>query len=424
MDGQSLTGIAETALNTLQHEVAYFYLSALRDAAKHFDSRGPFWRPFLRDSPLDDDTRVKIEQKLHEVNELVVATHTSFDQARDSLKRLQEIVPLAAGDVVSIEAVPGRVFDMLAKAQIHLGTTTGAKIPVGRHGEGTQSLAVLMIFSAFLDAGTVGTPIIALEEPEAHLHPSAVRALWSVLGGISGPKLVTTHSGDLLSEVDIQNIRRLARTSTGIQSFRVPPALLSAEERRKFNYHVRHARGELLFARCWLLVEGESEAWIYPAAARAAQIDLHRNGVRVVEYSQSELGVLTKVANALGIAWYCVADNDSGRAKYETPVLANLDGAAQTDRLILPYPNLEVHLLSNGYAACYDSFMPEQNRRRISSPPGDPSYWSDYASNLPRRHKTRAASAVAIEMEHRGSKGVTLEILQILNKSIELAGVS
>lgn len=47
LDGQPLTGISETALGTLQQEVVYFYLGALRDAAHHFDARGPFWRPFL-----------------------------------------------------------------------------------------------------------------------------------------------------------------------------------------------------------------------------------------------------------------------------------------------------------------------------------------------------------------------------------------
>ncbi|HAM44954.1 MAG TPA: hypothetical protein DCM67_08055, partial [Propionibacteriaceae bacterium] len=167
LDGQPLTGISETALGTLQREVAYFYLAALRDAAHHFDAKGPFWRPFLKDSQLPAEKKAEIEQKLREVNDIVVASHTSFEQARNGLRKLQEVVPLASGDVVSIEAVPGRMFDMLAKAQVHLGASTGAKIPVGRHGEGTQSLAVLMLFSAFLEAWPRGAPIVALEEPEA-----------------------------------------------------------------------------------------------------------------------------------------------------------------------------------------------------------------------------------------------------------------
>lgn len=420
--GQALTNVSENALGAVQREVTYFYLPALRDAAKHFDAKGQFWRPFLKDSPLSADKKTEIEQKLRELNDLVIATHTSFDKARDRLKKVQDVVPMASGDVVSIEAVPGRVFDMLAKAQVHLGTFTGAKIPVGRHGEGTQSLAVLMLFSAFLDAWPDGAPIVALEEPEAHLHPSAVRALWQVVRGINGQKVISTHSGDLLSEIDIANVRRLARTAAGVKSFRVPASLLSAEEHRKFNYHVRQTRGELLFARCWLLIEGETEAWVYAAAARAAAIDLHRHGVRLVEYSQSDVGLLAKVANALGISWYCVADDDSGRAKYETPVKANLGVATEADRLNFPYQSIETHLLSNGFDSCYSPLMPAQNLARVLTPVGDPGYWTDYASQLPSRAKTRAAAAVAAEMESRGATAVTADILAILKKAVELAG--
>lgn len=423
LHGQRLAGVSETALAALQREVAFFYLTALRDAARHFDAKGPFWRPFLKDSQLSPEMKADIEQKLHEVNELVVASHTSFEQARARLSKVQDVVSMAGGDVVSIEAVPGRMFDMLAKAQIHLGASSGAKVPVGRHGEGTQSLSVLMLFSAFLDAWPNGAPVVALEEPEAHLHPSAVRALWDIIGIIQGQKLISTHSGDLLSEVDVHSVRRLARTEGGVRAYRVPPTLLDAEETRKFNYHVRRSRGELLFARCWLLVEGETESWIYPAAARALSMKLHREGIRVVEYSQSDVGLLAKVANSLGIPWYCVVDDDSGRAKYETPVMNNLAGVPEEDRLVFPYHNMETHLLENGYHEIYLQHMPEQNLRKVTKQPGDPDYFSEFLSNFPKKNaKTRAAANVAVEMESRGHLGVTSELRSVLEKVVTLVG--
>lgn len=311
---------------------------------------------------------------------------------------------------------------MLAKAQIHLGTMTGAKIPVGRHGEGTQSLAVLMLFSAFLKLSPDRDPVVALEEPEAHLHPSAVRALWHLVRDFSGQKLISTHSGDLLAETDIHRIRRLSRTPDGISAFQIPANLLSAEERRKFNYHIRLSRGELLFARCWLLVEGETEAWIYPAAARALGKDLHREGVRVVEYRQTDVGLLTKIANELGIEWYCVGDDDAERSKTEPKVKTNLGNASEADRLIFPYINIEIHLLSNGYENIYEHHMPTQNLSKIKKQRGTPDYWTEYAKNLPGRAKTRAAADVAVEMENHRRAGVTEEIRNILDKVISLAG--
>ena len=65
--------------------------------------------------------------------------------------------------------------------------------------------------------------------------------------------------------------------------------------------------------------------------------------------------------------------------------------------------------------------MPEQNRARIESKPDDPEYWSEYAGNFPSKYKTRAAAAVAIEMEERAAAGVTAEIRDVLDKVVSLA---
>ena len=423
LDRQPLQGIGERALAMFQRELSYFYLQALRDAQHHFGDKGPFWRPFLKDSRLPDKTKAEIERRLQEVNELVVNSHGSFERVCDGLCRVQQVVPLAAGDgdVVSIEAVPGRIFDMLANARVNLGTPDGAKIPVGRHGEGTQSLAVLMLFAAFLEAWPEGAPILALEEPEAHLHPSAIRALCRLVGGFSGQKLLSTHSGDLLAETEVHQIRRLARTNEGVQCFQVPDGLLSDEERRKFNHHIRRSHGDLLFARCWLLVEGESESWIYPAAARAMNVDLHRESISVVEYKHSGVVVLAKVASALGIAWYCVGDDDGEGANTKRALRCHFEDDGEAEgRVVLPYDNIEVHLLENGYEDIYARFMLEQNRAKIKTPPDDPAYWREYAKFL-KKNKTRAAAAVAAEMEERGEAGVSKAMQAVIEEVVSLA---
>ena len=415
---EPLPTVGERALIGLQREVSYFYLQALRDARHHFGEKGPFWRPFLKDAQLPIEKKTELERMIREVNELVVSSHDSFERVHEGLRRVQDLVPLTAGDVVSIEAVPGRIFDMLANARINLGTISGAKIPVARHGEGTQSLAVLMLFAAFLEAWPDGTPIVALEEPEAHLHPSAIRALQRLVCDFSGQKLISTHSGELLAETEIHQIRRLARTAEGIRSYRISSDLLSTEEMRKFNYHVRQTRGELLFARCWLLVEGETESWVYPAAARAMGIDLHREGIRMVEYRHSDVGLLAKIADALGIAWYCVGDDDEEGERTRIRLRDHLRSAKEADRMAFPYENIEIHLLGNGYENVYETFMPEQNRARIEVDPGKSDYWRQYAEKFPRKYKTRAAAAVAIEMEERGADGVSAEIRAVLDKVV------
>lgn len=201
----------------------------------------------------------------------------------------------------------------------------------------------------------------------------------------------------------------------------MPSGLLSEKETLNFNYHMRQARGDLLFARCWLLAEGKTEIWVYPAAARARGLNLHRMGICVVESSQLDISMLIKVANALGIDWYCVGDDDSHREKIEPTLMANLAGAEAADRFAFPYPNIEVNLLRNRYDGVYGTFMTQTTLNQLTTVPGDPGYWEEYAAKLPKRYKAQAAAAVAVEMEARGESGVTPEIRAVLEKTVALA---
>ena len=107
LNGDRLSRVSPRALATLQDAIRYYYLTALRDAGSHFSARGRFWRPFLNDSQLSPDRKAEIEDRLQEVNDLVVSSHASFEQVQTGLRRVQSVVPLASGEAVSIEAVPG-----------------------------------------------------------------------------------------------------------------------------------------------------------------------------------------------------------------------------------------------------------------------------------------------------------------------------
>jgi putative ATP-dependent endonuclease of OLD family len=66
-----------------------------------------------------------------------------------------------------------------------------------------------MLFQAFAAANLAeayapeSTPLLALEEPEAHLHPSAIRSLGSFLETMTGQILVSSHSGDMISRIPL-----------------------------------------------------------------------------------------------------------------------------------------------------------------------------------------------------------------------------
>lgn len=421
--GNPLAGLPGNPLLTLQEQVSYSYLSALRDAAKHFDAKGQYWRPFLKSSSLTSQQKSDIEGLLKRANDTIVASHTSFDTARDKLKKLHDVVPLAKGNVVSIDAVPARIFDMLAKTQISLGTSTGSKLPVDRHGEGTQSLAVLMLFNAFLAAWGKGSPIIALEEPEAHLHPSAIRALWKLIEGLPGQKVVTTHSGDLVSEVPVAAMRRLRRLPAGVSQHRLAATTLDATERRQFDFHVRYLRGELLLARCWLLVEGETEAVLLPEVASHLGLSFHRGGVRCVPYRQADIETYLKVANDLGIRWCVLADNDQQGAADIQKVKVRLNGAAVNDVLFqMPQPDIEQYLCSLGFGAVYEGYLTAQTRANLKATPGQPNYWAEVTKGVKNaRAYSKPAAALQVVTLIQGGAAVPAVLEQAIRAALKLA---
>jgi len=404
LDGAPLTGVADIAVGILQSEVSYYYLAALRDAARHFDAKGTFWRPFLKESQLTAEKRIEIETKLSELNDLIISSHASFSQVVSRLTEVKNVVSMYGEDLVSIDAVPERLFDMLAKAQVNLNTDTGAKIPVRRHGEGIQSLAVLTLFNAFLQAWNKGDPIVALEEPEAHLHPSAVRALWLLIEKIPGQKIISTHSGDLLSEVPSEAVIRLYKAAGVVSASRLKDVNLSFDDTRKFNFHIRRARGELLFARCWILGEGETEATLITEVARDLNKDLERAGVRFVAYQAGvSLETCLRVANGLGIHWVVLADNDGQGAQNRAIVRKYLNGRLEDDTLfMMEENNIEQHLCCNGFADVYFNLLSSHPRSKVTVPPQDTDYPIQVANALPPYLKTRAAQDVlsAIRNNH------------------------
>ena len=427
--GEALPGTARSGrlLNTLQGLVPVFYLSALRDASRHFTPSGRFWRSFLGELGLPEDQRQDLQAELAKLNDRLIKAHGPLAEVRGELEDAKRVVDFGAAQAVTVEALPTKLFALLSRAQVQLASRSGARIPVAEQGEGTQSLAVLLLFGAFLRSQLSGldpnaSAITALEEPEAHLHPSATRALMQLVDDLPGQKLISTHSGHMLASIPATAIRRLAYAGGNIKAYRIDANSLTDEEKRKFDFHVRRSRGELLFARCWLFVEGETEVVLLAGAAEALRLNLERDGVCCVEYSQTDVGILAKIANQLGIPWYCVIDDDKGRKEYEPRVRAQLAHADEADRMTMPYENVELLLCESGFGDIYEKRMSRQKNQPTAAS-GTAEYWHQVVEGLPKGFGKPAAAAEAADRMARETDAAPVPepLANILNKAVALA---
>ncbi len=293
-------------------------------------------------------------------------------------------------------------------------------------GSGSHNLALLLVLGALLEVygedelAAGGTPIIAIEEPEAHLHPILLASTWDVIEALSAQTVVTTNSGDLLSSVPMTYLRRLVIDDRGAAVHRLDPDSLSARELRRVAYHIRAKRGGVLFARCWMLVEGESEFWLMNQLAEVMGYDLDAEGVRIIEFAQCGVAPLAKVANDLGLGWHLLADGDDAGSIYARGARGLLAGEPEEERISrLGFPDVEQCLWHHGFDDVYRAAA-RMSPRPDGEEPRPPRI---IGKAVRKRSKPYLALAVAEAVEERGHASIPPVLRSAIEHSVRLARV-
>ena len=229
--------------------------------------------------------------------------------ARDVMEKYPR---LFAGAVPIMSAMASEILNprQVTKAAIQPQGSTAA-----------HKIGILLLLGSILQLAhrtllPQGKPILVVENPESNLHPITLATVWRIIERLSWQKIIVTNSGTLLSNAPLSSIRRLTRNNGKVSEWSVPPRLLSQDNLRRVSYHLRSRRSSAMFARCWLMVEGETEYWIVPEIARICGFDFSGEGVTCVEFAQCGLTPLTKLADRLGIAWHVLVDGDDAGQRY------------------------------------------------------------------------------------------------------------
>lgn len=237
-------------------------------------------------------------------------------------------------------------------------------------------LIILGMFSSLLQSkGNIqldkyARPLVIVEDPETRLHPIMLSIAWGLLNLFSLQRLTTTNSGELLSQVPIENLCRLVRDSGKVSAYRLGENELSAEEIRKISFHIRFNRPSAMFARCWLLVEGETEIWLMNELARQCNYYFETEGIKVIEFAQSGLKPLLKFASKMGIEWHTLVDGDEAGKKYAATALSYAEKMHDTerDRLTrLPAPDMEHFLYREGFKHLYHEISGIPDNAKVST---------------------------------------------------------
>jgi len=229
-----------------------------------------------------------------------------------------------------------------------------------RPGTGAQAAGVFLLLAMILDARGMRAipkgswPIVLIEEPEAHMHPIVTSTIWGVLEGLRAQIIASTYSPEIVASTPLRSVRRMIRRARSIEVRSIADRDLAPDEVRRLSYHVRVRRGGSMFARAWLLVEGETEGWLMPELAILCGYSLPTEGIECIEFAQSGIEPLIKTADALGIEWHLIADGDSSGRGYAHTTRSMLNGRPERDHLtLLRARDIEEFLFNAGYAHVY-----------------------------------------------------------------------
>ena len=397
---------------------AYYPVLRLRDA--RFGRRS---RHNDNDTQRRADTLSALAQEMHSLTrDLVARPQTLSDELlRQGLHTMQQLMahyfrvqqPDTGAARVAPELRDGsqgwRSLDQLN--QLIAGTESRSR-----------QVILLRMFSLLLqahgsDALPAGArPLLLVEDPETRLHPIMLSVAWNLLALMPLQKIATTNSGELLSQVALEQICRLVREPDRVAAWRIGPEGLSAEEARRIGFHIRVNRPSALFARCWLLVEGETEVWIINELARQRGYHFAAEGVKVIEFAQSGLKPLLKYARRMGIAWHVLTDGDEAGKKYAATARSQLQPHEQeSDHLTqFPAPDIEHFLYKQGFSDVYHQMahLPlnvPMNARRIIT------------KAIHHSSKPELAIAVAMAAAERGPQAIPPLLNQLFGRVMWLA---
>jgi putative ATP-dependent endonuclease of the OLD family len=290
------------------------------------------------------------------------------------------------------------------------------------YGTAAQKVGILLLVGAFLRERGHGldpdaSPLLLIEEPEAHLHPMTLASVWSLMARLTGQKIVGTHSGYLLSSAPLAAVRRLTRNEGQVREWRVPEGALSADELRRYTYHMRSRRDAANLARCWLLVEGETEFWLLNELARVCGYEFGVEGIACVEFAQCGLGPLLKVARHLGLEWHLLADGDrAGQTYAEAARLFCAPGEECRRMSVLQDKDVEHCFWRYGYADVFRRAAYPGSVRTTKLPAKEV-----IARAVQRRSKPFMAVELLEAVAQRGVEGVPPPLRAAIETCVQLA---
>jgi len=300
-------------------EIPFFYMDAQRDILEDIKLKSSYLGKMLSKIEYSEDAVKEIEAQIKALNETAVSSSDILTTIKNTLKELDTAMD-SHSEGIDITPFTKKLRDLSKGLSIYY-TDQNDSFPMEYHGMGTRSWSSLLTLKSFISLLNDNAlddspffPVLAIEEPEAHLHPNAQKKLYGQINSIPGQKIISTHSPYIAAAADLKQIRNFYKDDT-VHCGRFDVDLLNDKESiRKINRQVVNTRGEIFFSKLLVFFEGETEEQALPIFSQ------NYFGKSPVEMGIDFIGVggcesylpFLRFSEALNIPWIIFSDNDQG----------------------------------------------------------------------------------------------------------------
>lgn len=256
--------------------LGWHLLPAGRGAAgDYFDGRRSPLRTLLAAAELGSDGD-GLRESLDDFNARLHSSSVLGGLRSRIAEQLSQSMPKTLiADKLSLRTTADPASDVLQDVSLFVKDDEGKHTAIKDQSDGVRQLMTMSFFDLAQDAAN----IVAIDEPELHLHASSQRTVADLFARGSAQRLLVTHSPYILQRFEPAHVAVVKADRTVSQ---IPAVKYKAVQKEMANWWSPHLL-EALTSRHVLLVEGVADKVIVEAAARARGVNLDRLGVTVLD---------------------------------------------------------------------------------------------------------------------------------------------